>query len=568
MFRKIMQLVLLCFLLCAPFVPARGQVALAQAAPTSDFGDAPDSQSNHHSMNNTAYAAGPVLGRFPSVWDGTPASELSGPRHAAVLQYWLGKDETRELDADTMPDADGVTNILDNGANDVADNDKADDGWLNRNVALPDCREAVLKVRISRALIPPPVERLYLNVWFDGNRDGDWADVGQCPQINGRSYEWIVQNWWIDPTTIPPAGFVDVAVGTVLVHNAKPDADAWLRFTLSEQKAVAPSAGLPDGRGIAFPNAFRLGETEDYYRKGEDQGGEPGQIRIEKKAEPAGPVAVGDVVNYSIIVTHVGGTAPAFTTMQDLLPAGVALVGGPVVTELTPSAAPLVASFNPGTGPSGEVSWSGTLSPNASIRIDFRVRVRECVDQLRNVAVAVNTDGERVQAVAETKVDCQQSEPGISLTKRVRVQNATDEVTEADILSSDTAIYYLTLSTTDGLTHTVHISDDLPSGLVGVAVSASSGVANLINSGHTAVWDGDVGPANSPITIKILVRPEQGFGCDQRLVNVAHWISGSHDGQSNAVILRTACRDLGDAPDSTNHAGVAMSAYTGVEAHF
>lgn len=78
--------------------------------------------------------------------------------------------------------------------------------------------------------------------------------MGLCPQINGRSYEWIVQNWWIDPTTIPPAGFVDVAVGTVLVHNAKPDADAWLRFSLSEQKAILnPSTSLGDGRGVAFP---------------------------------------------------------------------------------------------------------------------------------------------------------------------------------------------------------------------------------------------------------------------------------------------------------------------------
>ena len=41
MFRKIIQLILLCFLLCAPLLPARGQVVLAQAAPTADFGDAP-----------------------------------------------------------------------------------------------------------------------------------------------------------------------------------------------------------------------------------------------------------------------------------------------------------------------------------------------------------------------------------------------------------------------------------------------------------------------------------------------------------------------------------------------
>ncbi|MEZ4862445.1 MAG: GEVED domain-containing protein [Caldilineaceae bacterium] len=534
----------------------------------SDFGDAPDSKTNHSGMNNTAYSAGPVLGRFPTVWDSTPATEPSGPNHLQANQYWLGDRVTRETDADLLPDDDGVTNILNNGTADVANNDKADDGWLNPDAPLLDCREAVLKVRISRALIPPPVDRLYLNVWFDGNRDGDWADVGECPQINGRSYEWIVQNWWIDPTTIPPAGYVDVAVGTVLVHNAKPDADAWLRFTLSEQKAVSPSSGgLPDGRGIAFPNAFRLGETEDYYRKGVTQG-EPGQIRIEKKAEPAGPVAVGDVVNYSVIVTHVGGTAPAFTTMQDVLPAGVALVSGPFVTELTPSVAPLVASFNPGTGPSGAVTWSGTLSPNAVVRIDFRVRVRECVDQLRNVAVAKNTNGQPVQAVTETKVDCQPTEPGISLTKRVRVQNAADEVAEAEMLPSDMAIYYLNLSATDGISHTTHITDAIPSGLVAVATSASAGVANIINSGHIVVWDGTVGPANSPITLKILVRPEQRIECDQRLVNVAHWVAEGHDGHSNEVILRVACRDLGDAPDSTNHFGAKMSAYTGVQANY
>jgi hypothetical protein len=63
--------------------------------------------------------------------------------------------------------------------------------------------------------------------------------------------------------------------------------------------------------------------------------------------------------------------------MQDVLPAGVVLVSGPFVSELTPSVAPLVASFNGGIGPSGAIIWSGTLSPNAVVRIDFRVRVRD-----------------------------------------------------------------------------------------------------------------------------------------------------------------------------------------------
>lgn len=533
----------------------------------TDFGDAPDSDSNHHAKPNTAYATGPVLGHFPSVWDGTPATEGSGPNHQDAGQYWLGAAVTSEKDADLLPDDDTITNILNNGVDDVANHDKADDGWLNPNAPLDNCRETTLKVHISRSALPPSLNVLYLNVWFDGNRDGDWNDIGECPQIKARAFEWIVQNWTlVNPAAIPATG-IDVAVPTVLVHNLKPDADAWLRFTLSEQPAVAALPGLPDGRGPAAPNAFfRLGETEDYYRKGETQG-QPGEIRIDKKADPAGPVNVGDVINYAVFVSHVGGTVPAFTTMQDVLPPGVVLVGGPTVTELNPSVVPLVASFGPG-GPSGTVSWSGSLSPGAMARIDFQVRVRECVDLLRNVAKAKNTNGQIVEAVAETKVNCQPTAPGIKLEKTVRVGNAADPAVDADLLPGDAAVYYLNLSSTDGLSHTVHISDDLPSGLIAVATSTSSGVANIINAGQTVVWDGVVGPANSPVTIKILVRQVNLRECAQQLVNIAKWFTTGFSGQSNPVTLRLSCRDLGDAPDSTNHANAPMSAYPGVGAKY
>ena len=39
-------------------------------------------------------------------------------------------------------------------------------------------------------------------------------------------------------------------------------------------------------------------------------------------------------------------------------------------------------------------------------------------------------------------------------------------------------------------------------------------------------------------------------------------------GQTNVVILRVHCHDLGDAPDSTNHFGANMAAYPGVQANF
>ena len=89
---------------------------------------------------NTAYPVGPVLGHYPSVWDSTPAAQPSGPNHLRANQYWLGNGVTREKDADLLPDADGVTNILNAGAPDTANNDKADDGWLNPGAPMPNCR--------------------------------------------------------------------------------------------------------------------------------------------------------------------------------------------------------------------------------------------------------------------------------------------------------------------------------------------------------------------------------------------------------------------------------------------
>ncbi|MEZ4674436.1 MAG: hypothetical protein R2932_09350 [Caldilineaceae bacterium] len=82
-----------------------------------------------------------------------------------------------------------------------------------------------------------------------------------------------------------------ICVPTVLVLNNKPEAKAWLRFTLSEQPAVKPpvsstgAVGLPDGRGPAFPTTFRLGETEDYLRPGINVEGKPGTIGIDKSVE-------------------------------------------------------------------------------------------------------------------------------------------------------------------------------------------------------------------------------------------------------------------------------------------
>ena len=566
-------------LVTGEFIPSEGvltKVECDSQEKNMDFGDAPHSRSNHHGLPNTAYPA--VLGRFPTVWETTPASEPSGPAHMFTDRVRLGDRSTAEIDADILPDSDGTTNILDNGAADVADRDRGDDGWLNPSVPLDDCRESTLLVRVSRAGFPIDVEKLFLNVWFDGNRDGDWQDAAACQLATGgltRSYEWIVRDWTISVADIPVGGFIDIKVPTWHVHNIKPEADGWMRFSLTEQQAVRPaSGGLADGRGIQHPNAFELGETEDYLRPGKNQG-EPGKIDIEKTATVASePVALGDIIGYSVYLTHNGGTAPATTVMTDILPAEVVMVSPPVVTELSPAAAPLFATFDPTVGPNGAVIWDGQLSPGAAIRIDFRVRVRYCLDDevIDNIATAIQTDGSAISASNAVRLKCENPDPEIELDKKIILHGEDGELerTESAFLnSSDLVGFVLRLSSSDGMTHTTSVEDNLPAGLVAVGANASSGAVNVINGGHTIQWTGELGPNNSPVIIRIRVRMEREIQCDERMINMATWQTRTgHSGESNKVTLWLACSDLGDAPDSTNHAGTNMTAYTGVDGNY
>ncbi|MEZ4640847.1 MAG: hypothetical protein R2856_38800 [Caldilineaceae bacterium] len=303
-------------------------------------------------MNNTAYAAGPVLGRFPSVWDGTPASEPSGPRHAAVLQYWLGKDETRELDADTMPDADGVTNILDNGANDVADNDKADDGSTPTCAAdrLPRERAQGADLQGRRAARRGSTfpQRLVRRHTRTATGTTSPAAPTRKPSPSSGS-----QDWAINPASILAGGFIDTLYPRGSSSTRSPEADAWLRFTLSESPAVCRQhVGRQPARRprTRLPGFFKIGETEDYYRKGQEPG-QPGQHPDHQAVHRPQPGGRGrrDRLTASPSPTW---AAPRLRRDDRRTARGRRLVGPPTVTEVNPSVTPLLATFNPSIGPS------------------------------------------------------------------------------------------------------------------------------------------------------------------------------------------------------------------------
>ena len=253
----------LVFLLITLLVPtfALAGPAAAPPPPRGDLGDAPD-RSNHFGAAMSAYPGFAIAANFPTVYDAA-AGLPQGPLHKLPFKdSWLGAKISAEYDADLLADADGITNI-DPPAN-AANRDKLDDGVfsLSPSIVLPKCGKTQFRYIVTGA--PAVVNHSsYINVWFDFNRDGDWADKFTCQTSTGvfTVYEWAVQNQVVNVT---PGS---VVWSTPLFPSFHPSnvPYSWMRIALSEIKAPLAPSGLADGRGPA--NGYRTGETEDYFLK-------------------------------------------------------------------------------------------------------------------------------------------------------------------------------------------------------------------------------------------------------------------------------------------------------------
>ena len=238
----------------------------------ADLGDAPDS-SNSYDVNMTAYPSMGMLpvvvpGRFPTVY--RKGSPPYGPVHWVPEIAHLGTRVSQEIEADYGFDQDGGTNLA--PSRDAADMDGCDDG-VAMPLYLPPCRETRFAYTVN---VNRPVEVLYVNVWLDFNRDGDWDDVLMCDLptavSDGRrvAREWAVRNQVL--TGLRPGlheirtpGFVSWhprwAVGT--------DAPIWMRITLSDRPwGIRNADDVADalGWGGSGPeNGYWTGESEDYF---------------------------------------------------------------------------------------------------------------------------------------------------------------------------------------------------------------------------------------------------------------------------------------------------------------
>lgn len=221
-----------------------------------DLGDAPDS-SNNLGVEMSAYPKnGPpsVSAHFPTAYHA--GSTPRGPFHRNPKgTAFLGYGVTLENEADIGPDAD-PTNNLDPAA-DVSDADGSDDGVIVPLV-LPDARTTTFPYVVT--VVNPQATRLYVNVWFDWNRDGDWEDTMACAD-GAPAPEWAVQNQELNLSGVGKHTLTTPAFRSwhpVVLGELDP---IWMRITLSDAP-WEPSLGA-GGAGPA--NGYGAGETEDYY---------------------------------------------------------------------------------------------------------------------------------------------------------------------------------------------------------------------------------------------------------------------------------------------------------------
>jgi hypothetical protein len=221
-----------------------------------DLGDAPD-RTNNSNSGMRAYAQPWVGARFPTVYDDGSGNGPFGPIHLNdQLVAYLGQGITGETEADIGPDEDGVNNI--DPASNSPDLDEGDDG-VEMPLTLPDGGWASIDYKVTVVDANGP---LWVNVWLDFNRDGDWDDVVDSPA--GPANEWAVQNQFL--FDIPEGETTVTSPGFLSVHPEGTHEQIWMRITLSEQPWTGGSNPGSRGNGGSGPQAkYEIGETEDYF---------------------------------------------------------------------------------------------------------------------------------------------------------------------------------------------------------------------------------------------------------------------------------------------------------------
>jgi len=221
-----------------------------------DLGDAPDS-SNNYSVTMVTYPTVKTA-NFPTVFDDGRGTGPYGPIHLNPTDMaFLGNRVSREGEADIGPDQDAVNNIT--PLLQQNNQDGADDSVVFP-INMPNGQWTTFQYTVN---VVTPNTDMYVNVWCDWNRDGDWNDDSTTyPNMystKGNIDEWAVQNQLLFNLS---NGMHELTTPAFLCWHPQfgPD-NIWMRITLSEQ----PWKGGSGAGGSGPQEGYDFGETEDYY---------------------------------------------------------------------------------------------------------------------------------------------------------------------------------------------------------------------------------------------------------------------------------------------------------------
>ncbi len=221
-----------------------------------DLGDAPDS-SNNYSVNMVTYPTSKTA-HFPTVFDDGKGTGPYGPIHLNPKSIaFLGNSVSFEGEADIGVDQDGVNNI--SPLLQQNNQDGADDGVVFP-INMPNGQWATFQYTVN---VVTPNTDMYVNVWCDWNRDGDWNDDSTTnptmSSTKGNIDEWAVQNQLLFNLS---SGMHEITTPAFLCwHPESGPENIWMRITLSEQ----PWKGGSGAGGSGPQEGYDFGETEDYY---------------------------------------------------------------------------------------------------------------------------------------------------------------------------------------------------------------------------------------------------------------------------------------------------------------
>jgi GEVED domain len=221
-----------------------------------DTGDAPDSTNHKGVPMSNMLGGAPGSANYPTVADssfwagGGPAGMCHAISSSGLV---LGTTVSYESDADRSPDADGATNF--DPLAGVADRD-SDDG-----VSFPPQWTDGITATVTYIVSAPPTAASgdrYVNVWFDWNRDGDWADDSVVCAHGTRDEHALINRVVNVPNDVKPGQSATFALPINPCNPGSQDL-TWVRITLSDE----PISNVnDDGRGPGY--CFAEGETEDY----------------------------------------------------------------------------------------------------------------------------------------------------------------------------------------------------------------------------------------------------------------------------------------------------------------